>query len=343
VAISTSSEPGINAFRFVLMFLVVLAHCWYFTGGVHSGEPGYYILITAQCAVPAFFIMSGYFLRWTEGDPLSVTRWAMSKLVPVYAIWVLLYLAAAWIIGMGPFTELARTALTGGPVRHLWFLLALAFGLSAASLSLRLLGPRLTWVVTAMLAAGGLFNGTYGMWFGLDAHPVRAGVFMAPLYVVIGTALARTRIPRNPLLFGGAVLLSYLLQVQDDAFIGSFSTSASYNHWAFTLATLPFGLSMFLFARSLPATASLKWIASRRNYIIVLYCIHPMVVTVINWNWHRHGLASAFGVTVAAYALSLLCAVILSAAHQRRRENLGWRGHTPIDAAVAGPATIARG
>src|SRR4051794_29436589 len=119
--IRMSSEPGINAFRFLLMFLVVLGHSWSFIGRIAATDPSYYLLITAQCAVPVFFITSGYFLRWREGDALSVTRWACTKLLPLYILWVAIYIAAAWLAGLGTLPHLVGSFSHGGPVRHLWF------------------------------------------------------------------------------------------------------------------------------------------------------------------------------------------------------------------------------
>src|SRR5206468_5505910 len=142
-----------------------------------------------------FFITSGFFLRWQEGDALAVTRWAAGKLLPLYVIWVAIYVVAAWLAGFGSFADLVPSIFHGGPVRHLWFLPALAAGLSATSLSLRLIGPRATWVAAIALAAFGLFTGTYQLAFGIDTHPIRGGILTAPLLVLLGTAIAAREVP----------------------------------------------------------------------------------------------------------------------------------------------------
>jgi surface polysaccharide O-acyltransferase-like enzyme len=339
MAIRMSSEPGINAFRFLLMFTVVLAHSWWLIGTIPPLDPAYRLLITAQCAVPAFFITSGYFLRWQEGDALAVTRWAAGKLLPLYVIWVAIYIVAAWRAGFGSFAVLVPSIFHGGPVRHLWFLPALAAGLSATSLSLRLLGPRLTWLAAVTLAAFGLFSGTYQMGFGLDAHPIRGALFTAPLLVLVGTKLAASNVPRRPFLFGAAMLLAYILQLYDDRFVAGLAGYSSSKGWSTTLATIPFALAVFLFARSLPHTRLVKSIAQRKNDLLILYCIHPMIITAIGWSWHWRGMKSVLAVTVLAYALSLLCAVGFTAAHRRWREFAGLHPQPRI----AGAAAASRG
>lgn len=336
MAIQMSSEPGINAFRFILMFTVVLAHAWFFVGPIPPFDPAYYLLITAQCSVPAFFITSGYFLRWDEGHVFSVTRWAAAKLLPLYVLWVGIFIVAAWLAGMGSFRHLLFSFSHGGPVRHLWFLPALAVALSLTSLSLRLLGSRITWAAAIALAACGLFIGTYAMAAGLDTHPVRGGLFTAPLLVLFGTAIAARDVPRAPYLFGAAAVASYALQYADDRLVASFAEFASYDHWSMTAATFPFALSVFLFARSLPPTRAIKWVAERKSNLLILYCIHPMIITVIAWNWRQQGLASVLFVTALAYGLSLLCAVGFAALQR-------WLRRPPLRGRLAGAPAVSRG
>jgi surface polysaccharide O-acyltransferase-like enzyme len=336
MAIRMSSEPGINALRFLLMFTVVLAHAWFFIGSIAPDDPAYYLLITAQCSVPAFFIISGYFLRWREGDVFAVTRWACTKLLPLYVLWVAIYVVAAWLAGIGSLRGLVVSFVHGGPVRHLWFLPALAVALSLTSLSLRLIGPRATWVAAIALAAFGLFTGTYQLALGIDTHPIRGGILTAPLLVLFGTAIAAREVPRAPLLFGGAAVVTYLFQCYDDRLVASFSNYSALGHWSMTLATFPFALSMFLFARSLPHSRLINGIAGRKNHLLILYCIHPMIITVISWSWHWRGLSSVLLVTTLAYVLSLLCAGGFAALQRCLRE-------LPPRAHLGGATAISRG
>ena len=78
-------EPGVNAFRFVLMFPIIMWHGWWFAGDDPSAAARR-LLIAGQCSVPMFFITSGYLLRWWEGDRFAVARWALHKLLPLYVI-----------------------------------------------------------------------------------------------------------------------------------------------------------------------------------------------------------------------------------------------------------------
>jgi surface polysaccharide O-acyltransferase-like enzyme len=330
----SSSEPGVNAFRFVLMFTVVYAHaCWLFAGPLQRDSLTYLLLVTAHCSVPSFFITSGYFLRWRDGDPFVVTRWAFRKLLPLYLIWMAIYAVvtwlagwgavyevAAWLAGRGDFFDLTGSIAFGVTTLHLWFLPTLALALSATSLSLRFLGVRLTWVLAAALAAAGLFAGTYQMFLGLESHSLRGSVLTAPLLVLIGICVANARIPRRPVLLGIAVLVAYFLQLSDNGFIATAAGYSPDRRSAVTLSTIPFALSVFLFARSLPCTKLVEWLAGRKHYLLVIYCIHPMILTGIRGVWDRQGLASTLVVTIVAFSLSVLAAMFLSIAHRRWRE-----------------------
>jgi surface polysaccharide O-acyltransferase-like enzyme len=328
-----SGEPGVNAFRFVLMFTVVMSHAWWLFGGpLHRNNPSYLVLVTAQCSVPAFFIISGYFLRWREGDVLAVTRWALRKLLPLYLLWMAIYAAVTCFSGWGAVYTVLEWRSSGGSVlellhkigfgvttRHLWFLPALALALSATSVSLRLLGERISWCLAVAVAAIGLLTGPYQMFLGLGGHTFRALALTSPLLVLIGIHVASAQIPRRPLLFGLAVLATYCLQVLDDRWLATAPGFTSDVRTAMTLATIPFALSAFLFARSLPPSSFVEWLSARRHYLLVIYCIHPMVLTAIRVVWAEQGLASTLIVTLVAFGLSLLAAALLALADR------GWR------------------
>jgi surface polysaccharide O-acyltransferase-like enzyme len=358
MSVRQSSEPGVNAFRFVLMFTVVLSHAWWLFGPpIRSGDPSYLLLITAQCSVPAFFITSGYFLHWREGDPLAVTRWAMRKLLPLYAIWMAIYIVVTWFAGFGVvysvsawldsregFLDLVRHVGFGASTRHLWFLLALAFALSATSLSLRLLGERRTWMLAGAVAAVGLLTGPYQMFLGLDGHAIRAQFLTAPLLVLLGVHIATSRIPRRPLLVGLAVIVAYWLQVLDDRWLATapgYATTKA--RTAVTLATFPFAISAFLFARSLAPTTSLEWLSRRKHYLLIIYCIHPMILIGLNSVWDQRGLAPMLLATTFAFTLSVLAAVGVAIAHRRWRELARARGRLSVELPPEASAAVTRG
>lgn len=313
-------EPGVNAVRFVLMFTVIVAHGWWFAGSAPSGDPKMYFLMIGQGSIPVFFIISGYLLRWQEGSPFGVTRWVAQKLVPVYLLWAFLYALGAWLAGLRPLFDplgvLGFTAVTP----HLWFLPALAIAVSVTSLSLRFLGVRQTWLIAGALAAIGLFNGTYQLVLGFESNPLRANLLTAPLLVLIGIYLRTTPTPTRPVLLGIAVLAGYYLQLIDDRYLLSMPAYSTDRKIGITLATFAYALAIFQFARSLPAARPLRWLEARKDYLLVIYCVHPMVLYAIGQVYTGRSFASLLVVVAITYAASAGAAVLVGSIHRRLSE-----------------------
>ena len=312
-----SSEPSINAFRFFNMLAVVFAHAWWFIGPIARDDPRYLLLMLAQCSVPTFFITSGYFLRWQEGDTFAVTRWCLAKLLPVFLFWVVVYALLGTLVGLGSFPRMLFGTATGAQFPHLWFLPALGFSVSMTALSLRTIGLRRTWILSLGLAAVGLFNGTYQMFLGLEANPLRVCVLTAPLLVLIGIYFRNSNLPRWPLLFGLAVIATYWLQVWDDELVTHAPGYIIGKRVAVTLATIPYAMSVFLFARSLPRTRLLEWLATRKQHLLVIYCVHPLILTLIGLVWHQRGFDTFVAVTIVTYGLSAVIAASLGSGRRR--------------------------
>jgi surface polysaccharide O-acyltransferase-like enzyme len=273
-------DYGIDACRFLLMIPIVMAHAWYFAGPMSRNIIAYLPLIAAHAAVPFFFITSGTVLRWQEGDAFAVVRWLLRKLLPLFTVWIVLYVIVAWCVGRGSLLQMIATIDEGGPTRHLWFLPALGFALSLVAVSLRFMGWRRTWLLAGTMAAIGLGHGCYQWFLGLGPHWLRCAILTAPLFVLIGVTIARFPPPRHPVRFGLLVVASYALQVADDLLIASAPGYSVQDHPTVTLATIPFALSLFLFARSLPATKLVEGLAGIRHYCVTIYCLHPMILLV---------------------------------------------------------------
>jgi surface polysaccharide O-acyltransferase-like enzyme len=317
---SRTREAGIDAFRYLLIALVIFGHSWWYVGALERGNLTWLLLITAHCAVPFFFIASGYFLRWQERDVFSVTRWSCRKLLPPAIIWAAIYLAISWLFGPRTLSDLVRLVTHVDFGRHLWFLPALAFALSAVSVSLRLFGWRANWAMAVILYVIALWHGGYETFAGMLAHPIRGDFLAAPLYVLLGAQLATMNLPRRPLLFGIAVLVGYGLQVIDDTWMSYAPAYTLERQVNVTIATLPYALAVFLFARSLPAGQLIDALARRKRYVMTIYCIHPLFLIAIGTMVHAQGIFIALAVAAVALALSTLAARWWDVVERHRRE-----------------------
>jgi len=311
-----SREAGIDAFRFLLMFLVVFAHAWSFAGPMPPKVLPYLPLIVAHCVVPFFFITSGYFLRWNDGGPFDVTVWSIRKLLPLFCIWFAIYVIGCLLVGLGGIQDLLTSVVHGGPTRHLWFLPALAFALSITSMSLRFVGLRWSWILLGALGVYGLYHGAYQSLLGVAPHPVRGGLLTAPFFVLIGVQIARSDVPRTPVLFGLAILATYVAQVFDDtSFFGGQQYLPGHSPQV-TLATIPYSVAVFLFARSIKSGWLVERLSGMKRSVLTIYCIHPMTLFALRPVIHSDGLTGVLEATILGFALSMVAAVMLSAAQQ---------------------------
>lgn len=316
-----SMGPGVDAFRVLLMLPIILAHSWHFAGPISPGLLPYLPLMVGHAAVPFFFLASGSLLRWQEGDTFAVPRWLLRKLLPLFAIWMTVYVFAAWIAGRGSLLEMLAMIDEGGPTRHLWFLPALGFALSVVAISLRLLGHGRTWAIVTCMAAIGLFQGGYQLFLGLSGHWLRCAFLTAPLFVMIGVEVARRPIPATPMVAAGAAVLFYLLQVADDVVIASAPGHLPHEHPTVTLATIPYALALFLLARSLASGPALQKLASLRRYNVAIYCMNPLVLLIVQPFLPVRGMVVAFVLTFAVLAVCIGMSRLWTRAWARARSH----------------------
>ncbi|WP_205478532.1 acyltransferase family protein [Sphingomonas arenae] len=318
---STSMGAGVDAFRVLLMLPIILAHSWHFAGPVNPGLESYLPLMAGHAAVPFFFLASGSLLRWQEGEVFAVPRWLLRKLLPLFLVWIAVYVAAAWLAGRGSLLQLVGTIDEGGPTRHLWFLPALGFALSLVAVSLRLLGRHRTWAIVLTMALIGLFQGGYQLFLGLAGHWLRCAFLTAPLFVMIGVEVASRPVTVRPMVAASAAVLFYMLQVADDVLIASAPAHVPHEHPTVTLATIPYAFALFLLARSLSGGAILDRLAALRRFNVTIYCMNPLILLAIQPLIPFRGLAVAFGLTlfvlVSCIGISQLWTRVQSRAKKR--------------------------
>lgn len=284
------SYTGIDRFRLAAAMLIVAIH----TSPLASfSETADFILtrIIARVAVPFFFMTSGFFLISRYSDQGKELRAFEKKTAVIYGIAMALYVPLNIYSGYFEMDDLLpniiKDIVFDGTLYHLWYLPASMLGAAIAWYSVRKLGFTKAGIFTAGLYIIGLFGDSY---YGLSeksgffkgfydlifqvSDRTRNGVFMAPVFFVMGGALAdRGKIlPLKKSLCGFGV--SFALMLAEALSLRHFALQRHDSMYLFLLPSMYFLFSALAHVRG-------KRLAAVRNASLVIYIIHPMMIVAV--------------------------------------------------------------
>lgn len=280
----------------------------------------------ARFAVPAFFVLAGYFWAVRVPDPRGndrVTRGMVGRLLLLFAAWSLVYVLPydgtlfaadvprAWLGQLGRNVRWIAThpgtVLLQGTNGHLWFLPALASAVALAAVVRRQLGWR-PLVVLALLSAA----------YALLAHPyartpvgitvpynARNGPAFALPCVVAGMALAR-RAPAARWVALGAALVAggALLSVAELSWLRhAHRVRLAQDYVAGTFAV---GVGVAMVALANPPRLRAPRVAALGPAVLGVYLVHPILVDLLHPLARRMpGSAADMAFVAAVFGLAL--------------------------------------
>lgn len=273
--------PALDDFRLVAAVLVVVIH----TGPLTSLAPAadfWLARVLARVAVPFFLMVSGYFLASADWKPLR-RFWFHTALV--YLAAVLLYLPLNLYTGDSVFVWL-RGLVWEGTAYHLWYFPALLWGVLLARVLARLGTPAALSVAGVLYLIGlggdsyfGLVTRLpavaqgYSLLFALTEY-TRNGLFYAPLFLLLGAALAGRTVPVSRR--GSALgLAAGLLAMTVEAF---WLRSLSVQRHDSMYLLLPVCM-VFLFRLLLSCNAGRDRMA--RDLALLVYLLHPGCIVAV--------------------------------------------------------------
>lgn len=296
----------LDRFRLIAALLVIAIHTSPLAS--LSGDADFFFTrVLARVAVPFFFMVTGYFTlnclfsseqavtlcppHLPDSSSRSVLKRCLSKLCILYGISVLLYLPIGIYAGHYreiSFTEVLRMLLFDGTFYHLWYFPACILGVLLVSLFSRFFGLRGATVISAFLYAVGLLGDSY---FGLaDKVPflhtayegmfrvfsyTRNGLFLAPLFLMLGIWAARIAEPPSSFAAGTALALSFAAMTAEAFLLRRFELQRHDSMYFFLVPTVFF---LYLLLLSLPGAPSRK---SLRTAAMWTYVLHPAFIVVV--------------------------------------------------------------
>lgn len=311
----TRAYPAIDAFRLIAALLVIAIH----TAPLADISVTADFLLTrvlGRTAVPFFFIVSGFFVlpRGTTAVHRFVKRTAL-----LYGAALILYLPIN--LYMGTFHEMnlltcLRLLVVDGTMYHLWYLPAVMLGMLVSHTLLRCLGYGGAIIAALVLYAIGLGGDSYYGLVGslpfLDnfyAHLfllcdyTRNGLFFAPIFLLLGAALAAHPLdklayaPGSPLDklgqgFAAGRRGSPLVLSKTSAAVGTIaslmlmSTEALLlrtcgwpRHDSMTLFLLPVMVCLFTFLLHFRG----RRLSLAADTAMLVYILHPLMILVVRF------------------------------------------------------------
>jgi len=327
---------GIDFFRMIAALLAVAAHTYPLSS---VSEDLNYLLIHvfARIVVPFFMMATGYFLlpRYfgkvcQENRPPDINReplyHSIKKIGLIYLGATLLYLPASIYAGFysggDVLSIFIRNLAFDGTFYHLWYLPAVILGLLIVyALSLKF-SLRLTFGITVVLYLLGLLGDNY---FGITADiPLlgtayenvfnifsytRNGLFYAPVFLTMGTLIAKMKRPLPVRTNTTGFITFMLLMMVEGSVLKHFEIP---RHTSMYIMLLPCIFFLFGLLRNHEGRRSLFM----RDTSLWIYILHPLVIIAVRGGARMIGFTNLFVGNnfiffVIVSGVSLICAILI--------------------------------
>ncbi len=328
---------GLDVLRLICALLVMAIHM---PPIPRAWEGAFYCFreVLCRCAVPSFFLISGFFLGKKVNRASfdgGVLKKYVLRILRLYLIWSAIYFPLSFLSiradpgGIGPgLLKWLRDLVFSGSYVHLWYLNATV----TASLMLWALWAGRVKQRRILLLAAGLYllGMAPGAWGFLENTPLsglwsllrrlfqtsRNGIFLGFPYMALGACLAEREdaLPRRRCGLGLAVSLAAL--VAEGFFLRSLGWGNLYNFYLFMVPAVFF---LFCLAKSWQLKDHPRY-RHMRQISMLLYYLHFGVRVAVDWLFARLSVSQDGPLRFCAVLLiTLAAAELLLAAGKRRK------------------------
>lgn len=302
---TNTNNNAIDVMKFICAILVVIIHAPPF---ISYNETANFIIveIIARIAVPFFFVCAGYFFfykipfkngRMERSINLKPLTKYTGHLIRIYLFWTIFYLL--WWIPLwykGGNLTLANmkgyilSIFISGSYYHLWYVVALIYGMWFTFLLLKYLKEKLVFVIAVVFYLIGTFQYSYTWivkgnyffdWFqniyGLFGS-ISLGIFRAFPYLIMGLVFAKFRVKITiPISAIISVLCFIMLGVE----VWFLKTSGHSFRFSYVLLT---GVTTFFIFNTV-SQIKLKYnlvYPNLRRMSSIIYFVHPILINVFS-------------------------------------------------------------
>lgn len=289
---------GLDIFRICAALLVIAIHTSPLTS-VSEGADFFLTRVLARIAVPFFMMVTGQFVAAGFLNPSVRTTARLHKFLQktmlLYVFCILLYLPVgiyAQHYADMTVSSALRMVVFDGTFYHLWYFPACILGIFLVHLMSRFLSLRSMTAVSAALYIIGLFGDSYyglaqkipaletvyGALFQFFSY-TRNGLFMAPLFMVMGMWMAagtekEGRLLASPLFRFGGLAISFAAMTGEAFTLRHFELQR-HDSMYFALVPVMFFLYKYLLYPQTPSKKELRTAASW------IYILHPAFIVAV--------------------------------------------------------------
>lgn len=292
---------NLDRFRLAAAALVVAIH----TSPLASFDEGADFFLTrvlARIAVPFFLMVTGQFVAGevqTRGSRRALRY--VRKTAVLYGIATLLYLPVGIYAGHYDgisALDVLRMLVFDGTFYHLWYFPACITGVLLICLAGRMLNSRQLFLPAVVLYLCGLAGDSY---YGLtEMVPVlediyeagfrifsytRNGIFMAPLFLLLGVQTAQSRLSDRRILWAG-LGVSFLAMTEEAFLLRGFELQRHDSMYVLLPVVMFFLYRLLLVSDSQPEAESHKSHSTEKTAAVVtvstwIYILHPVMIIVV--------------------------------------------------------------
>lgn len=335
-----SQHDAVDVVKYISCILVVSIHVKPFSAEA-SALNFFFQNFISRCAVPIFFMFTGYFL-FNESCTQSRIRRQLLKLIKLYVIWSIIY-APLQINVLSKYTDsgftLARLYfkeffLTGS-YYHLWYLPATIFGVFFLYELLRVFNVTAIVVIAIMFYMTGLLGQS---WYGLIellnlsfmqnviefilriCKTTRNGLFEGFPFLVMGMMISRIKLKTHKgkkIMFLGTLISFILLGVE----IYSLEYLQFIKEYDYYLMMIPLIFCMGCYVTNIQINIG-NMAYKLRNVSTLVYLLHILVYELCKNTLARHDMEDAQFLIVSGVTMLIAFVLVCLASRFKSIEGL---------------------
>ncbi|SCW60682.1 Surface polysaccharide O-acyltransferase, integral membrane enzyme [Rhizobium mongolense subsp. loessense] len=302
-ALSPKRHMGIDLFRVVSFVAVVAVHARGFYLGPRATE---FFLLVPRFAVPYFFLVAGYFLSRKTLSLVSMAKLYLTRLLPVFAGWLLIYLLAHGLIfGDSGIMGVRQLLVEGVPAYHLWFLPSLGVSAVMFALCLKVSGIRGALVAGILLYCLGVPFVELNMEGPLHWN-FRDGPFFGCIFIAIGYWIGKSGPSLTIKQSVSIASAGFLLQCLESFLLWRFFQVPPTSDIDYFISTVPYAVGIFFLALGcqsrVPGT-----VAKLGEKTLGAYCIHLLFLWMVQTMFAPSSIARVL-ITITIVSIASLIA-----------------------------------